>query len=153
MGRPPLPAEVKRRRGRTPGTDSGGRPLPAALNVTALPMADGVPDPPVDLRLDGRDLWAQSWDRGVTWLSPDSDWAAVVEACRLADDIAVARERYRVTREAGDARVVATLSKELRSALASLGFDPTARGRMGVAEVKKMSALETLMAKRREQSG
>lgn len=36
-GRPPKPLEQKRRTGRGPGRDSGGRPLPPIASVTALP--------------------------------------------------------------------------------------------------------------------
>lgn len=151
MARPPLPAEVKRRRGRTPSTDSGGRPLPDPSNVTALRGLSEAPEPPTDLLLEGRALWERAWSSAVTWLSPDSDWDAVVEACQLADDVGVARRRYRATSDPSDGRAVVSLSKELQAALANLGFNPTARSRLGVAEVKKMSALEQLMAKRQAQ--
>ena len=146
MGRPPLPAEVKRRHGRTPTTDSGGRPLPAV--VTVLPMADKTPEIPPEMDEAGRDLWTRAWSDAITWLSPDSDMAEVVEACRLADDLAIARHRYRATREPGDGRMVTALSKSLTEALSVLGFNPTARARLGVAEVKRVSALEELLAKR-----
>jgi hypothetical protein len=116
--------------------------------VVALPMADGVPDPPADLLLDGQRLWQRAWDAAITWLSPASDMEAVEQTCRLADDLALARKRYRATSDPGDGRIVVQLSKSLADAMSALGFDPTARARLGVAEVKRASALEQLIAAR-----
>lgn len=148
MARPPKPLEQKRMTGRSPGRDSGGRKLPEVASVVALPMADGVPDPPSDLLLDGRRLWERAWGAAITWLSPDSDMEAVENACRLADDLAVARHRYRATSDPSDGRIVVQLAKSVSDALSVLGFDPTARSRLGVAEVKRASALEQLIATR-----
>lgn len=150
MGRPPKPAEHHRRVGRANGTKKAdGRPLPVVAEVVALPAAPpGGPEPPADLRLDGRRLWSRAWDQAITWLSPASDLEAVEQACHLADDIAAARTRYRATTDPADGRVVVALHKELAAALSALGFDPTSRSRLGVAEVKRASALEELIARR-----
>jgi len=150
-GRPPLPMEVKRRRGRTADTDSGGRPIPVLGEVVTLPMAEGVPDLPAELGPAGADLWKQMWARAITWVSPDSDMAAVVEACLIADDLAVARRRYRATSDPKDAGALATLGKRFDAALSVLGFNPTARARLGVAEVKRVSALQSLLERRQQQ--
>jgi hypothetical protein len=148
-GRPPKPAEHHRLVGRANGTKKAdGRPLPAVASVVALPMADGVPDPPSDLLLDGQRLWERAWGAAITWLSPDSDMETVEQACRLADDVAAARKRYRATTDPSDGRLVVQLSKSLADALSALGFDPTSRARLGVAEVKRASALEQLIATR-----
>lgn len=147
-GRPPKPLEQKRRSGRTPSTDSGGRPLPEPATVVALPMAAGVPDSPIDFGLEARRLWERVWAAGITWISPDSDIEAAEQACRLADDIEIARDRYRATRDPGDGRLVVQFSKALADALGSLGFDPASRSRLGVAEVKRASALDELIARR-----
>ncbi len=146
MGRPPKPLEVKRRTGRAPGRDSGGRLLPQV--VVALPMSGDVPEPPTDLGLEGRELWGKAWAAAITWLSEDSDWTAVVNACRAADDLSTARRRYQATTDPGDGRAVVALGKALTDALSVLGFDPTSRGKLGVAEVKKLGALEQLLASR-----
>ncbi len=97
-------------------------------------------------------MWERSWAAAVTWLSPDSDWDAVVEACQLADDVSVARRRYRATSDPADARAVVAVSRELQACLSNLGFNPAARSRLGVAEVKKQSALDALL-ERRSQRG
>lgn len=148
-GRPPIPIEVKRRRGRTADTDSGGRPLPVSGEIVALPMADGVPDLPVGLESAGAELWKRIWQQGLTWISPQSDMAAAVEACHVADDLAVARRRYRATSDPKDASALVAMGKRFDDALSVLGFNPTARSRLGVAEVKRASALQNLLSQRR----
>lgn len=147
-----MPIEMKRRRGRTSDTDSGGRPLPKAAEVVALPMAEGVPLLPPGIEADGAELWKRVWQQGITWISPHSDMAAVIEACQVADDLAVARRRYRATSDPKDAAALATMGKRFDAALSVLGFNPTARSRLGVAEVKRASALQTLLAQRQQSS-
>lgn len=150
-GRPPQPVEVKRRRGRTADTDSGGRKLPVLAEVISLPQASGMPEFPVELGEDGRTLWRRIWAEGLSWISPASDLALAEEACRAIDDVQTARRRYRATTEPADARALVALGKRLDEALSALGFTPTARSRLGVAEVKKVSALEAMMARRQQQ--
>jgi len=142
-GRPPKPAELKRAQG-----NPGRRKLPELAVVQTLPMAITIPDAPADLGKDGLELWGRAWSMAITWLSPDSDLSAIENACRAADDLTIARARYRATTEPADARAVVALTKSLSDALASLGFDPTSRSRLGVAEVKRASALDNLIAKR-----
>jgi hypothetical protein len=147
-GRPPIPIEIKRRRGRTTETDSGGRPLPKSAEVVALPMAEGVPLLPHGIESDGAELWKRIWQQGLTWISPQSDMAAAIEACQVADDLAVARRRYRATSDPKDAAALASMGRRFDDALSVLGFNPTARSRLGVAEVKRASALQGLIARR-----
>lgn len=144
-GRPPKPREQHRKAG-TLRPSRHGTVEPS--NVVSLAPARGVPEPPVEFGPDGMRLWERAWQEAVVWLAPVTDTDQVVEACRLADDITIARARYRATREPADARALGTISKLLQDALSSLGFNPTARTRLGVAEVKRMSALEELAAKR-----
>lgn len=148
MARPSKPVELKRATGRAPGRDSGGRKLPELAAVTALPMARRTPEPPADLGEHGVEMWNRCWGFAITWLSPDSDIAAVELAARIADDLAIARARYRATTDPSDGRVVVNLSKSFADALSALGFDPTSRSRLGVAEVRKASALDELLARR-----
>ena len=144
-GRPPKPAEVKRATG-----NPGKRPIPKLAEVTVLPMAPRTPPPPDGLGDDGVKLWNSAWGHAITWLSPDSDWHAITLAAQLADDLAAARSRYRVTTDPADGRILVNLSKAYADALSALGFDPTSRSRLGVAEVRKASALDELLARRSE---
>ena len=152
MGRPPKPAELKRATGRAPGRDSGGRKLPALAAVTALPMSTHIPDAPLSLGAEGRRLWERSWSNAITWLSSDSDWDAIENACHIADDLHTARMKYRATLEAADGRVLVQLNRAFADALSALGFDPVSRSRLGVAEVKVVSELDKLIAKRQERA-
>lgn len=149
-GRPPKPLEVKRRTGRTPGTDSGGRRLPAVADVVQLPQAHGVPDFPAGLEDAGQELWRRIWQDGLTWISPTTDMQAAEEACRSVDDVAAARRRYRATTDPKDAAALVALGKRLDDALSMIGFNPTARSRLGVAEVTRVSKLDAL--RRRQNS-
>jgi hypothetical protein len=149
MGRPPAPIEHHRRVGRAGGTrKADGRQITLVGEVVALPQADGVPDLPVGIESDGAALWRQIWAEGLTWISPTSDMPAAVEACLAADDLAVARRRYRATSDPKDAAALAALGKRFDLALSVLGFNPTARSRLGVAEVKRASALDKLLERR-----
>lgn len=139
------PLEERRRRGRSPGRDSGGRRLPEP--VVLLPAPEGVPEPPQDLLLAGRELWTRVWTSGAVWLGP-TDVTAVEIVCGVVDDLHTARTRYRTTTDPKDGRLVMQLHSQLMSGLAALGLDPTSRGRLGVAEVKKQSALDELLSKR-----
>lgn len=145
VGRPPKPVEVKRRNG-----NPGKRPLPAISSVTVLRAADGTPSPPVPLGDEGRRLWDRAWSDAITWLSPDSDLDQVTQAATLADAVASAHRRYMATTDPSDARALVALSKQFTEALSALGFNPVARSRLGVAEVKRASALEELVRARRQ---
>ena len=142
-GRPPKPVELKRAQG-----NPGNRKLPDVSIVQTLPMAVTIPEPPADLGEEGLRLWNRSWDFAITWLSPNSDISAVEHACRTADLLMLAQNKYRATLDSADGRVVVAMSKTMADAFAALGFDPTSRSRLGVAEVKRASALDNLIAKR-----
>ena len=142
-GRPPKPAELKRITG-----NPGKRKLPELSVVTVLPMASSVPDAPEGLGVEGTELWEKAWSHAITWLSTSSDIHAIENAARLADDLAFARKKYRATLEPADGRLLVHLNKAFVDSLSSLGFDPTARSRLGVAEVKAISAIDKLLAKR-----
>jgi hypothetical protein len=140
-----MPIEHHRRTGRASGTKKAdGRPLPVVAEVVRLPQADGTPEFPDGLDVDGQRLWRRIWQQGITWISPQSDREAAEEACRVADDVAAARRRYRATTDPADARALVALGKRLDEALSALGFTPIARTRMGVAEVTRVSKLDAL---------
>lgn len=148
-GRPPAPIEHHRRVGRAGGTKKAdGRALPALAEVTVLPQAAGMPDFPAELGEDGKTMWRRIWQDGITWISPQTDLALAEEACRCVDDVAAARRRYRATTDPKDASALVALGKRLDEALSALGFTPTARSRLGVAEVRRVSALDKLIEKR-----
>jgi hypothetical protein len=143
VGRPPIPTEIKRKRGTL-------RPhrLPNPTNVVVLRQTGDVPPCPADLGPAGRQLWDRAWDAAITWLSPASDVPHLVAVCQLADDLVVARDRYHATTEPADAHAVVALSKVFIAGLSALGFTPVARARLGVAEVRRLSAIQQLVEDR-----
>lgn len=142
-GRPPKPNELKRALG-----NPGKRPLPELAVVHSLAPALSTPEPPADLGKAGLRLWERAWDAAIQWLSPQSDREAIENAARLADVAELARSKYLATHEAADARAFVAVNKAFTDALSSLGFDPTSRSKLGVAEIKAVSALDKLVAKR-----
>jgi phage terminase small subunit len=146
-GRPPKPAEIKRITG-----NPGKRKLPELSVITTLPMAHKIPDAPTNLGEDGLALWNQAWDMAITWLSPQSDFRAIENAAMLADDLAAVRKKYRATLDPADGRLLVHINKAFVDSLSSLGFDPTSRSRLGVAEVKAISAIDKLLEKRQNRN-
>lgn len=160
MPNPPVPTEIKRRRG-----NPGKRKLPSRSETVALVPADGIPPVPLTLGQHGRAYWDRAWRAAQAWLSPHLDIIAVESVCHLVDEIAemrstIAKDGMTLAEPVvtpagmvvGEKKTPHPLIKELRAAekqlqswLSTLGFDPTARSRLGLAEVKRQSALQQLI--------
>jgi hypothetical protein len=113
-------------------------------------MSHTIPDAPTMLGADGIRFWERAWGQAITWLSNDSDREAIENAAKLADTVAAARTKYLATLEPADARAYVAINDAFTKAMASLGFDPVSRSKLGVAEVKRVSALDQLLAKRQQ---
>lgn len=148
-GPPKTPLEERRRKGRSAGRDSGGRKLPDPDNVVALRGVDGdLPSPPASLAEDGPGLnrWTRIW-REASWLSPATDVDVVTRLCE-AEDLyagmaqALADEGFYVKGSQGQLRPNPLLAQMRATAAQMLqlereiGLTPSARGSLGVAEVK-----------------
>jgi hypothetical protein len=88
----------------------------------------------------------------ITWLSPVSDIDAIYNAAVLADASEAARVKYMATLEANDGRAFVAINKAYTDALTSLGFDPLARSRLGVAEVRAATSIELLLERRQNRA-
>ncbi|MCP2265562.1 phage terminase small subunit P27 family [Promicromonospora thailandica] len=152
-GPPKTPLEERRRKGRSPGRDSGGRPLPDEANVVALRGIDGdrIPDVPPTLVEDGQGArrWVRIW-REATWLAPATDIDVVTRLCEAEDLLsgmagALAEQGFYVKGSQGQLRPNPLLSQMRATAAQMLqlereiGLTPSARGSLGVAEVKPES--------------
>lgn len=158
-GPPKTPLEERRRKGRTPGRDSGGRKLPDPENVVPLRGVDGtMPSPPPSLAEDGpgAERWTRIW-REAKWLSPATDIDIVERIC-IGEDLvagmrsALAEEGFYVTGSQGQVRPNPLLA-QVRAQLGQMlqmerecGLTPSARGDLGVAEVTdKSNPLEQIL--------
>lgn len=146
-GRRPKPVERKRAIG-----NPGRRPLPDQANVVLLSAAVGIPDPPRPLGTAGLALWGRAWQTARRWLSPETDLELLLIVCEQLDErIAL---RIQVLRESKpeDRKALRDIDKQVVSGLSLLGFTPTDRGRLGLAEVKAASKLEDIRDRQNRRS-
>ena len=142
MGRPAKPIEEKRKLG-----NPGKRPLPTGV-LELRPVDFSSLETPAHFGAAAQFVWAKAWHSGLSWLSPESDIAIVTAACELADMRQKARERYMATGDSKDAGAVQKLNAEYLKCLSLMGFSPSDRSRLGLAEVKRQTKLEQLRAAR-----
>lgn len=135
MANPPKPVEVKRRIGTYRADRHGGQPQLAVVEPVGA-----VPD------FDPAGVFEQVLADGVHWLArTDAPTLAILR------DLMAERGELRVIASGSmeARRALRELDKQILSTLSQLGFDPTSRARLGLAEVKAQSALEDLRSKRR----
>lgn len=145
-----MPTEVARRRGRRPGVDSGGRPLP--VPAVTFPQTATTVAVPESLQEAGKKLWQQTAEAGAVWLAP-TDLGALEQVCLLADDLAIARAKFRKLHDASSGRLIAVLTEQILKGLSALGLDPTSRARLGVAEVVAQTKADDLLERRLKRNG
>ena len=142
-GRPTKPIEQKRLIG-----NPGKRALPEQSAIMLIPQASKTPEPARPLLKYGQELWDRVWESGINWISPNTDLEILLMTCELIDERWNLRVRVMTDNNPKDRRGLRELDKQIVSNLGLLGFTPSDRSRLGVAEVKKMSKLESLMAKK-----
>ncbi len=160
-GRPAKPTEAQRALG-----NPGHRSMPAApMPGEGIKGIDGLPQLPKTLNVHGSELWNHTWQAGRQWLAPEADRTTVTLLCEAFDEYMEIRELFRT----GEVERVYTTSngsyvthplvgqlKELRvqmtAWLASLGFSPADRARLGLAEVRVRDELDDLERRRVERS-
>jgi len=132
-GRPPKPTEQKRALG-----NPGGRRLPSGASLVALPAIEREA---VDLRAD--ELLDRILAQGVVWLSDLDAISVSILRERLEERQSI---RDAVLAGTGDRKALRDLERQITEQLSSLGFDPVARSRLGLAEVKAASKMEGIRA-------
>jgi hypothetical protein len=143
MGRPPKPTELKRLQG-----NPGKRALPKETEIILLPAAIGIPEPSRPLLKYGQEMWDRIWNMGNSWISPTTDIELVLMTAEMVDERWNLRVKVMGSDDPKMRRGLRELDKMIVSNLSLLGFSPTDRMRLGVAEVKKQSKLEELLAKK-----
>jgi len=155
-GRPPKPVEVRR----DDETVRQDRLPPAPLPGEGLSPAEDIPTPP-PLGPDGLEMWNSLWTAGRRWLSPDSDTSMMIMLCQALDEsesirralaLGEVKRFYTLANGQQVTHPMVTQLRELRAQmtawLSSLGFSPTDRARLGLAEVRTPDALDDLQARR-----
>lgn len=153
-GRPPKPTERKRALG-----NPGKRALPDRNDVVTLEPAKKPPEPPAHLQERGRTVWMRVWGAARQWVSPETDLELMIRYCEAQDEREELREYIGIhgitTAGSNGQDVMAPQVKRLESVEKQmtkyeqlLGLTPVDRSRLGLAEVKKVSALEDFLAKR-----
>jgi len=147
-GRTPGPARTPREVAKARGNPGHRAGMDKDAPVT-LPGQRTPPKPPRPLKKDGLGLWNRAWALAHTWLSPQTDIDHLLLVCESLDEraelrkLVLAQPDERFLRQS-----LRAVNKEVLDGLSALGFNPTDRSRLGVAEVKVEDDLEAF---RREQ--
>ncbi len=159
-GRPAKPLEVKRELG-----NPGHRPLPGApLPGEGLDGVTDLPTPP-DLGEAGLALWEHVWDAGRQWLAPETDRTIITKLCQAEDE----HEEIRLLLASGEVprfyvtangqmvthplvTQLQTIRTQMTAWLAAIGFSPSDRSRLGLAEVRVRDELDELQRRRAERA-
>lgn len=144
-GRPPTPVEIKRKTG-----NPGKRKLPKPMELELLPMAERVPVPTRPLLKPGQRLWDDVWNAGIQWISPSTDMEILLMTCELVDERWNLRIKVMNSDDMGMARRLDSLSNQIVRNLSLMGFTPSDRTRLGVAEVRRASKIEELQRRQDE---
>lgn len=142
-GRPSKPIEQKRLLG-----NPGKRAMPDENSVVLMQQVEQTPEPPRPLLKYGQDLWDRIWGMAATWVSDTSDLELLTMTCEMVDERWNLRVKVMQSDDAVMRRGLRELDRQIVSNLSLLGFTPSDRSRLGVAEVKAKSKLEELMDRR-----
>jgi len=144
MVNPPKPIELKRKLG-----NPGQRALPDENESILIPAIDEIPVPHRQLFDAGLELWNRTWSMGQLWISVKTDIELLLMTCEMLDERVRLRAFVWNNPDAWrERKALRELEKNITNSLSLLGFTPTDRTRLGVAEVKAKSKLEELRAKR-----
>ena len=142
MTNPPRPVEMKRKLG-----NPGKRAMPKEGSV--MEVEGGYREPLRPLGEAGYQLWAEVFGFGELWVSPKTDTQLLQMVCELLDRREILREEFLAdpTERKVNMSLLET-EKLIQSSLSLLGFTPSDRSKLGLAEVKAKSKLEELMDRR-----
>src|ERR1019366_348963 len=154
-GRPPKPIERHRATARDATHKADGRALVAPGAGAQAAVRAVIPIPADELGGRGLSEWEKIWTAGY-WLKDDQDYAWVLMISHAYDDIEAFRAQVKLEgliQTGSMGQVIAhPLIAEIRraeavvmKALSTLGFSPTDRARLGLAEAKAQSALKDLI--------
>ena len=139
MPNPAKPTELKRQLG-----NPGRRPIPQPKEF----VEGGYIEPMRDLQEAGNQLWEAAMKTGEQWIARNSDTQLLLLTCEQMDRRAVLNQLWRGNPTDKNLLMrLAEIEKSIASNLSLLGFTPTDRSRLGLAEIKAKSKLQELMEK------
>lgn len=155
MPTPPVPVELRRKLG-----NPQKRSLPDPKEAgTIEPAVQGrIPPPLRTLSPAGRKVWNHVLGMGATWMAT-TDLPLLQQVCEQIDE---QQELRRVIKRPPKARVeglwrdrlnLRRLDESIRKGMQDLGLSPTARTRLGVAQVVAAAIVEDTTTKQRERRG
>jgi hypothetical protein len=142
MPNPAKPIELKRKLG-----NPGKRAMPGEDEL--MTIEGGFREPLRPLGSAGQQLWDEIYMVGGMWISPQSDTQLLQMVCELLDRREILREEFLAdpTERKVNMSLLET-EKLIQTSLSLLGFTPSDRSRLGLAQVKAKSKLEELMDRR-----
>lgn len=154
-GRPAKPIELKRLSAKGDGKTPGGREVPVPQMVIA--KVEDVPEAPANIGAHGLIEWEKIWTAGH-WLLPEQDYHWVAMIAGAYDEIEEYRDKVLedgLIQTGSMGQVIAhPLISEIRKCqalimkcLSMIGFSPSDRARLNLAEVERSNGLADLMAK------
>ena len=141
MPNPKVPSELKARRGTL-------RPEDRKKAERAPIVPGGYIEPFRPLEFAGKQLWDSAMRTGQAWIARDSDTHLLMMTCEQLDRREEIRSLILETRDWHLYKQLNDLERLITSNLGLLGFTPSDRTRLGLAEVKTASKLEELMARK-----
>lgn len=141
MPNPAKPVEKKRQLG-----NPGRRPLPKPGELAQLDAGYIPPFRP--LKYAGLQLWDSVFRHGELWIARRTDTHLLLMTCEQLDrreeirSLIIEKQDWHLYKQLND------LERLISSNLGLLGFTPSDRTRLGLAEVKAQSKLEELMSRK-----
>lgn len=116
--------------------------------VAAEKVEGGYIEPFRPLEFAGKQLWDAAMITGQNWIARNSDTHLLMMTCEQLDRREEIRSLILETRDWHLYKQLNDLERLITSNLGLLGFTPSDRTRLGLAEVKAQSKLEELMARK-----
>jgi hypothetical protein len=142
MPNPAKPIEMKRKLG-----NPGKRAMPG--EGALMQIEGGYREPLRPLGEAGAQLWSEVFEAGGLWVSSRTDTQLLQMVCELLDRREILRKEFLAdpTERKINMSLLET-EKLIQTSLGLLGFTPSDRSRLGLAEVKTQSKLEELMQRK-----
>ena len=120
--------------------------------VAAPKVEGGYLEPFRPLEFAGAQLWNSAMQTGASWIARNSDTHLLMMTCEQLDRREEIRSLIIETQDWHLYKQLNDLERLITSNLGLLGFTPSDRTRLGLAEVKTQSKLEELMARKEQRN-